>query len=94
MTFKIQASSLLRRHYLLVDDRGVKFFDGTQFMGAKRYAFNQIECVLMSPDHTLSFQSGTDVCAIATKPNNARHQAAIEMLIEQLQRTAAGPITQ
>lgn len=94
MPLKIQASSLLRRHYLLVDDRGVKFFDGTQFMGAKRYAFSQIDCVLMSPDHKLTVQSGTDVCTIATNPKNAKHQAVIQALVENLQRAAAAQMSQ
>lgn len=94
MALKIHASSLFRRHYLIVDDRGVKFFDGTQFLGAKRYAFSQIDCVLMSPDHNLTFQSGNELCTIATKPTNAKHQAVIQALVERVQRTTAAEIIQ
>lgn len=94
MTLKIKTSSLFTRQYLIVDDRGVKFYDGTQFLGAKRYAFDQIECVLMSPEHKLSFQVGTQVCTIATKPANVNHQAVIQALVEQVQRTAPGQLAQ
>lgn len=90
MTYKIKTTALFTRHYLIVDDRGVKFFDGTQFLGAKRYAFNQINCVLISPDHKLTFQAGDDVCTIPTKPGNAKHQAAIQALVEQVQQTVTG----
>jgi len=90
MALKITHRSLFTRHYLIVYPDGVKFYDGAGFSSAKRFPFNWIECVLMSPDHKLSFQVGKEVFSIPTKPGNARHQEVIDKLLQEVQRTAAG----
>lgn len=90
MTLKITARSLLTKHYLIVGSSGVKFYDGTGFSGAKRFPFNRIECVLMSADHKLSFQVGNEVFSIPTKPGNAKHEAVINMLLQEVRRTVTG----
>lgn len=89
MTLKITASSLFTKHFLIVDSGGVKFYDGTGFSGAKRFPFNRIECVLMASNHKLSFQVGNEVFSIPTKPGNAKHQAAINTLLQEVRRTVA-----
>ena len=93
MSLKISANSLFTKHFLMVDSNGVKFYDGTGFSGARRFAFSRIECVLMSPDNKLSFQVGNEVFSIPTKPGDAKHQAVVNALLEALQRTAASGIS-
>jgi hypothetical protein len=90
MALKINASSLFSSHYLTVKSDGVKFFEGAVGVSARSFRFNQIECVLMSPDHQLSCQVGQEVFTIPTKPENARHQQVIATLVQELQRTGEG----
>lgn len=94
MGLKISANSLFQKHYLIVDSGGVKYYDGTSFMGSKRVPFSQIECVLMSPDHKFSFQHGNEVFCIQTRPGNAKHQTVIQALLQEVQRTASAGILQ
>ena len=89
MSLKIAANSFFTKHFLIVDSGGVKFYDGTGFSGARRFPFSRIECVLMSPDHKLSFQVGNEVFSIPTKPGNGKHQAVIDALLQEVQRTVA-----
>ena len=91
-SLKISASSLLKNHFLQLDSGGVKFYESSGIGGAKRFQFSEIGCVLMSPDHTLSFQVGQQVFSIPTDPNNARDQAVITALVQELRRTnQSGP---
>jgi hypothetical protein len=90
MSLKISASSLFTKHYLMVDSNGVKFYETSAFGGPKRFPFSRIECVLMSPDNKLSFQVGNEVFAIPTKPSDAKHQAAINALLQEVRRSATG----
>jgi hypothetical protein len=87
MALKISNSSLFKKHYLSVDSDGVQFYD-TSVFGAKRARFIQIEYVLMSADHKLCFQAGTDVFSIPTDPANAEHQKVIKALVQEVQRSA------
>jgi hypothetical protein len=93
MSLKITSSSLITKHYLIVDSGGVKFYESAAWGGAKRFQFNQIECVLMAPDHKLSFQVGNEVFSIPTKPDNAKHKAAIDALLQEVRRTKAAGIS-
>ena len=88
MSLKITANSLFTKHFLMVDSGGVKFYDGTGFSGARRFRFSQIECVLMSPDHKLSFQVGREVFSVPTKPGDPKHQSVIDFLLHEVRRTA------
>ncbi len=91
MALKIDASSLLTRRFLILRKNGVKFY-GASFWGARRFRFDQIECVLMSGDHQLSFQVAKEVFTIQTRPEKPKHQAAIVAFLEGLahSRAAAG----
>ncbi len=88
MSLKITANSLLTKHFLMVDSGGVKFYDGTGFSGARRFRFSQIECVLMAPNHRLSFQVGQEVFSIPTKPGDPKHQSVIDFLLQEVRRPA------
>lgn len=90
MALKIDASSLVSRHYLIVNSDGVKYFEGALGIAARSFRFGQIECVLMSADHKLSFQVGQEVFTIPTKPENAKHQQVISTLVQELRRAGEG----
>ena len=87
MALKISNNSLLAKHFLSVDSGGVVFSD-TSLFGSKRFTFRSIECVLMSPDHKLSFQVGSDVFTIPTNPDNPDHQEVIRVLLQEIERPA------
>jgi hypothetical protein len=87
MSMKITNRSFLSSHFLSVDSGGVKF-SGETSLGAKRFRFHQIDCVLMSPDHKLSFQVGREVFTIPTKPDDPKHQQVIACLLQEVRRTA------
>lgn len=88
MSLKISNNSLLSKHYLAVDSGGVEFCEATAFGGLKRFPFSQVECVLMSPDHVLSFQVGKEVLSIPTNPDDAKHQEVINALLQEVRRAA------
>jgi len=88
MSLKINASSLFKKHCLLVDSGGVRFFESIGLSGSRRFPFSRIQCVLMSVDNRLSFQVGNEVFSIPTKPGNARHQAVINALLQEVRRSA------
>ena len=91
MALKIDASNLFTRRFLMLRKNGVKFY-GASFWGSRRFRFDQIECVLMSADHQLSFQVAHEVFTIQTRPDKPKHQAAIAALLEGLagSRAATG----
>jgi hypothetical protein len=87
MSLKITNNSLLTKHMLIVDSGGVKFYENSAF-GTKRFRFGQIECVLMSQDHKLSFQVGCEVFSIPTNPSDPKHKNVIDVLLHEVRRTA------
>jgi hypothetical protein len=89
MSLKITSSSLFTKHYLIVDSSGVKFYENAAWGGTKRFKFSQIDSVLMSPDDKLSFQVGKEVFSIPTKPDNPKHKATIDALLQEVRRTTA-----
>ena len=92
MALKINAGSLLENRYLVVESDGVKFCE-TAFTGGKRhFRFHEIGCILLSPEHKLSFQVGKEVFSIPTKPNDAKHQEVIAAFVRQVQQANGAPI--
>lgn len=85
MSFEISNNSLLQKHYLNVNSSGVGFCNPT--FGSRRFRFHEIESVLLSPDHTLSFQVGNEVFSIPTQPDNADHRNVIDFLLLEVRRT-------
>jgi hypothetical protein len=88
MALKITNSSLFTKSYLSIDSGGVQFYDNN-FLGSKRFQFSQIECVLMSSNHKLSFQVGKEVFSIETNPDDAVHKTVINALLQEVRRAAA-----
>lgn len=87
MALKIDASTLFSRHYLVLKRDGFRYLEPGMFLGARRFRFADIDCVLMSATHMLSFQAGREVFSIRTKPGHAKQQAAIAALLDGLNRS-------
>lgn len=82
MSFTIKANTLLTHRYLQVNPTGVVFCE-TAFAGGKRkFRFDQIDLVLMSADHQLSFQVGREVFSLPVKPGKRKHDQTIHALIQ------------
>jgi hypothetical protein len=86
MALKINAGDLFTNRYLLVESDGVKFCESSLGGGVRRFRFHEIFCVLISPEHKLSFQVGQEVFTIPTKPENAKHQTVISAFLREVQR--------
>jgi len=85
MSFEISNNSLLQKHFLTVDSSGLRFCNPT--LGDRRFRFHEVESVLLSTDHSLSFQVGTEVFSIPTQPGNADHMNVIDFLLQEVRRT-------
>jgi len=92
MALKIKASSFFTNHTLEVNPAGVTFIETTLGGGKRKFRFEQIELVLMSPGDVLSFQVGREVFSIPTNPKNKSHQEVINALLEKLRRNAPPPL--
>ncbi len=85
MTLKISARSLFDARTLVVKRDHVRFTEGAIALRARRFRFEEIVCVLLSPAEELSFQVGQEVFSIRTKPGNEKHQAVIAALTAGVQ---------
>lgn len=87
MSLKISASTLFKYHYLLVTEAGVKYSETFGFSSVRRFPFNTIQAIVVSPKNVLSFQVGEEVFSIPFKPFKSEHQAALTALLEGVQKT-------
>lgn len=81
MSLIIRANSFFVKRYLKVDQYGVEFLETAAFGGRRSFRFDQIDCILISPERILSFQVGNEVFRIQTKPGKAQHQQTIQYLL-------------
>lgn len=88
MRLKINASNLFTHHYLMVHPEGVRFCEAILGGGVKRFRFDQIVCVLMTPESVLCFQVGEQIFKIPVKPSNKTHQATLDALLAGVQEAA------
>lgn len=89
MALKISSSNLMTNRYLIVESDGIRYRETSFMGGVRRFRFSDIDCILMAPDNTFSFQVGQEVFSIATKPANAKHQAVITAFVNEVRRTGA-----
>jgi hypothetical protein len=87
---KISAGSLFKNHWLKVRPDGVFFYESTIGFGVRKFRFDQIDCVLLSPADELSFQVGNEVFTIPMKPTKAAHQYALAMFVDGVRSCGAG----
>lgn len=93
MALKINASNWVTSQYLVLESDGVKYRETSFAGGVRRFRFDEILCILMSPDNKLSFQVGEEVFTIQINPKSKKHQAVIAALLEGVRRRT-GNLTQ
>ena len=89
MALVIKASGLFTAKGLRVNPDSVVYSESTLFGTRKKFAFAQIDRVLMSSQFVLSFQVGQEVFSIQTNPGKGRHQDVIAALLSSV-RAAHG----
>jgi len=90
MSLEINASDLVTKRYLAVGSEGVKFCETSLGGGVRRFRFSEIECILLSPEHKLSFQVGKEIFTIPTKPDKDKHKTVIATLVQAVQDANGG----
>lgn len=68
MALKIINSGLLTRTSLEVKPNGILFISAAGFASKRNFGFREVEAVLISSKHTLSFQVGREVFSVDTIP--------------------------
>lgn len=88
MAHKITHRSFADNRTLEVHAEGVRFTEASGFSSHREFRFDEILCVLLSPENLLSFQAGSEVFSVPTDPANAAHQAALEALLAGVNASA------
>ena len=81
MKLKIRHRSFAENRMLEVNETGVVFTEASGFSKTRKFRFDEILCVLLSPENLLSFQVGADVFTVPTKPDDLEHRAVIKALV-------------
>lgn len=90
MALKIDSSTVQTKHVLTVRSDGVQFVEGVVGAPARSFRFSQIDCVLLSPGHRLSFQVDKEIFSIPTAPADSMHLDVIATFVSELKRSAGG----
>jgi hypothetical protein len=93
MALKINASSLFTQRILKMRKGGIAFSNGS-FGGSRKFRFEQIECVLLSPENVLSFQVGQEIFSIPVKPGKAKHEETLAAFLAALEHSRASAFAQ
>lgn len=88
MGMKIKANTLIEARFLAVDDRGVTFCQTWGLGGRRKFRFDEIDLILLSEDHVLTFRAHGELFSIPTTPGKKKHDEAIAMLVREVGRTA------
>lgn len=87
MNLKINANTIVTRHYLEISDRGVEYCQTATIGGVRKFTYDQIDAVLRGANSVLSFQVGRETFKIPIKQDNATHRAAVARLVSEARRT-------
>ena len=87
MRYTIRANTFMTNRYLKVKDSGIEFCETSTFGGVQRFRFDQIECILISPDHVLSFQVGKQVFSLPVQPKKKKHKETVKQLLAGVKRS-------
>lgn len=88
MTLTIRANSLFMKRFLKLKDDIAYFYESALIGGGKKFRYDQIESVLLSPNNVLSIQVGREVFSIPVKPNKPKHATAMEYLVQKAGQNA------
>jgi hypothetical protein len=89
VVWKIVDSNLFTKKVLKVYEHSLVFSESLLLGGRRTFDLHLIDCVMMGDDHTLSFQVGSEVFSIRTRPYKTKHQETICALLEGVRRTDA-----
>ncbi|MHB9133173.1 MAG: hypothetical protein ACYDBB_19055 [Armatimonadota bacterium] len=84
---KIKANTLLQNRYMFINERGVEYCESAITAGKRRFPYAAIDYVYVSPSNEISFQVGSEVFSLPYKPQDRRHVAFIETLVQQVKAT-------
>ncbi|HEX9048528.1 MAG TPA: hypothetical protein VF988_15980 [Verrucomicrobiae bacterium] len=87
MALKITNNSLFSKHQLVLEPGSVKFYESTLLGGSRRFSYERIDCVLLSPDNKLSFQVAAEVFSIPVRPGDPQHQPVIDAFVQAVQNS-------
>ncbi len=82
MALRIRDRGFLTQRILTVKPRGVVCSEAAAFTDRKEFAFEDIECVLLSAANRLSVQAGGKVFSLRVRPDKQAHQEVIRALLE------------
>lgn len=89
MRWRIKANTFFTHRYLEVHDLGVTFVETAIAGGRRKFRFEQIDCVYMSPQNQLSLQIGTEMLSVPVNPKKRKHQEAVSALLTALRQTVS-----
>ena len=72
--------------FLKVEEKGIVFCD-TDFVGSKKFRFDQIDFVLLSPKNVLSFQVGKEVFSLPIQPSKKEHQDTLTAFLQAVKQS-------
>ena len=78
---KITASSALVSCYLKIDANGIAYCESVIGNRERRFRYDEISLVLLSPENLLSIQVGQEIFKLPIKPNDSKHQEGLQRLI-------------
>jgi len=84
MLYRINANTLAQKRYLQIDDKGVVYADIVFLSGARRFRFDQVDCILLSANQELSFQVGNEVFTLPVNLFNTRHMETINAFVTRV----------
>jgi hypothetical protein len=90
MPHTIKANRFFVSHFLTVENDGITFQNTSVAPAKRHFTFPQIACVLMSPEHILSFQVEDEIFTIPVSPENAQHKDTMDALVNGL-KSAPSP---
>lgn len=91
MKLRINANETMKRRFLEVDGSGLTYCETLGFGGERKFGFHEIDLILLSEAHMLSFQVGREMFSIPTKPGDATHQALIASLLSGVEGSRYAP---
>lgn len=72
--------------YLKVEEKGI-IYCNTDFVGSKKFRFDEIDFILLSPKSVLSFQVGKEVFSLPIQPGKIEHQQTLTAFIQAVEQS-------
>jgi hypothetical protein len=83
---------LLSSYVLKIVKKTLVYQESVIWSSKRKFQFDQIECVLTSPDNKFSFQVGQEVFSVPFRPGKKRHQEFISALVREVELANKGSV--